>query len=242
MAEHLDVAGYVLGTLTPSEADAFEAHLAECADCRVEVAELGSLPAMLASAEVAPPAQLRQRTFDAVAAAREGGAVVTPLWPRPQGPRPQGQRAPQPRRNAARWIAATAAALLVVAAVGGGAVLLGRDSGSTTVALVAADVGAGRGEAVVRPSREGREVRLQVSGLPANPPGTYYECWFVGPGDTEQRPNRVSAGTFTVGSDGTATVMMYSAADPARYPRMGVTLEPDDGNPARTGPKYLVSR
>jgi hypothetical protein len=35
---------------------------------------------------------------------------------------------------------------------------------------------------------------------------------------------------------------MFSAADAARFPRMGVTLEPDDGNPARTGPKVLVSK
>jgi hypothetical protein len=88
---------------------------------------------------------------------------------------------------------------------------------------------------------QGREVRLTVHGLPPNPPGTYYECWFVGAGDTEQRPNRVSAGTFTVGSDGSASVRMISAADASRFPRMGVTLEPDDGNPARTGPKYLVT-
>jgi hypothetical protein len=36
-------------------------------------------------------------------------------------------------------------------------------------------------------------------------------------------------------------MVMISAADPARFPKMGVTLEPDDGNPARTGPKYLIT-
>ena len=146
------------------------------------------------------------------------------------------------RARTVRWLAAAAAAIVVVAAVGVGAVLLNRDGGTaTTIALAAADVGSGRGEAVVRDVDGGRKVELAVSGLPANPPGTYYECWFVGPGDTEEQPNRVSAGTFTVDAAGNATVTMISAADPARFPKMGVTLEPDDGNPARTGPKYLVS-
>ncbi len=165
----------------------------------------------------------------------------------PSGPPPDGLPSNvtplRPRRQrAVRWLAAAAAALLVVAAVGIGAVVLNRDSGpTTTIALTAGDVGSGRGEAIVRQTDRGREVELTVSGLAANPPGTYYECWFVGPGDTEQQPNRVSAGTFTVGADGTATIRMISAADAARFPKMGVTLEPDDGNPARTGPKHLVS-
>jgi hypothetical protein len=56
-----------------------------------------------------------------------------------------------------------------------------------------------------------------------------------------ERPNRVSAGTFTVGADGRASLRLHSAADLQRYPAMGVTLERDRGNPARTGDKVLVS-
>jgi hypothetical protein len=51
----------------------------------------------------------------------------------------------------------------------------------------------------------------------------------------------VSAGTFTVGADGRASLRMHSAAVLQRYPAMGVTLERDRGNPARTGDKVLVS-
>ena len=311
MADHVDVAGYVLGTLAPPEAAAFETHLATCDRCRAELAELDALPGLLAGAELAPPPQLRARTLDAVRRASgptaddpvlrlhqrgfppASAAPLTPTPPtsqparlqdtsprsqpahpqelpprsqpaRPQDTSPTSEPArPQDtsltsepvrssdgvvtpfrsrRRAAARWIGAAAAALLLVAAVGVSTTLLrGGGGGGTTVALVAADVGTGRGSAVVRPVGQGREVRLTVHGLPPNPPGTYYECWFVGPGDTEQHPNRVSAGTFTVGSDGSASVRMISAADASRFPRMGVTLEPDDGNPARTGPKYLVT-
>ena len=293
MADHFDVAGYVLGTLTEAEAAAFETHLASCARCSSEVAELGGLPSLLAGAELAPPAALRQRTLDAIRTEAAGGRAPGGAWPGPaageapgatvlgagrwlgagrsptagqvpgvgepgaeRAGRPPGGAPPpgdvvpadgvvtplRPRQRATRWIGAAAAALLLVAAASVGFVLLGGDGGgTTTVALVAADVGTGSGSAVVKQLAQGREVRLSVSGLPPNPPGTYYECWFVGPGDTEQQPNRVSAGTFTVGAGGSATVQMISAADPARFPKMGVTLEPDDGNPARTGPKYLVT-
>jgi hypothetical protein len=48
-------------------------------------------------------------------------------------------------------------------------------------------------------------------------------------------------GTFDVPDSGHTTVEMTSAADAGRFPKMGVTLEPDDGNPARTGDKVLVS-
>ena len=79
------------------------------------------------------------------------------------------------------------------------------------------------------------------SGLAPNPPGSVYECWFVGPGDSLERPNRVSAGTFTIGASGRASLRMHSAVDLRRFPVMGVTLEEDGGNPMRTGEKILVS-
>lgn len=241
-AVHLDVAGYVLGTLTPEETAAFEAHLAGCAACQAELSDLGSLPALLA--EAAPP--LPPRLTGPAVPPWLGQPPQAEQWaPQPPVAQPAATNVVplRPRRSAAvRWGGAAAAAVLLVVAVGVGIVVTRPDGPSgTTVALVAADSGTGRGTAVVSSVGGGREVHLDVAGLPANPPGTYYECWFVGQGDTAEQPNRVSAGTFTVGSDGTATVTLVSAADPARFPKLGVTLEPDDGNPARTGPKFLVS-
>jgi hypothetical protein len=77
---------------------------------------------------------------------------------------------------------------------------------------------------------DGLAITMEVSGLAPNPPGSVYECWYVGPGDSLERPNRVSAGTFTVGADGRASLRLHSAADLQRYPAMGVTLERDRGN------------
>lgn len=44
---HQLLGAYLLGGLEPAEARAFEEHLADCADCRLELAELESLPALL---------------------------------------------------------------------------------------------------------------------------------------------------------------------------------------------------
>ncbi|WP_371482623.1 zf-HC2 domain-containing protein [Kitasatospora sp. NBC_00315] len=46
--DHVDVGAYVLGVLDPAERAAFEEHLAGCAQCVGEVAELGGLEPILA--------------------------------------------------------------------------------------------------------------------------------------------------------------------------------------------------
>jgi anti-sigma-K factor RskA len=219
LAPHPDLAGYVLGALDPEEAEAFERHLAGCAGCRAEVAELRDLPELLDQA--APPVQvppgLRERTFAAVERAAAGG-----------------------RRRPLLRLAAVAAAL-VVALVGGVVVSQLGDRGQV-VELAAAPGHAGRATAELRQAGDGVQVDMEVSGLAPNQGGSVYECWFVGPGDTVERPNRVSAGTFRVGADGRATLRLHSAADLRRFPVMGVTLENDGGDPRRTGDKILVSQ
>lgn len=49
--------------------------------------------------------------------------------------------------------------------------------------------------------------------------------WFVSPG------GRVSAGTFTVGTSGHATVTLATAGHPGQYSTLGVTLEPAGSTP-----------
>ncbi|XES01056.1 anti-sigma factor [Streptomyces sp. S1D4-11] len=59
-AEHdvlrLVLGGYVLGTLPPAEMEQARAHLAECAECRAEHAQLAGLPALLATVTAAEAA------------------------------------------------------------------------------------------------------------------------------------------------------------------------------------------
>jgi len=241
---HDDLAGFVLGTLDRAEEAAFEAHLAGCSSCRAEAAELSDLgrPFRSPGPPVPLPAGLEQRTLAAVRSA----ATAPASQPQEPGPRIVTPLRPGRRRFALALVSAAAAAAVVTA---GTVVSVDRwrgqnDGGPVAARFVLAkgETGSGSGSAVVRQASTGLRVELAVSGLAPNPPGTVYECWFVGPGDTLDKPNRISAGTFTVGSGGTAEVVTASAADLARFPNLGVTLEPTDGNPARTGPKALVTQ
>ncbi|MBC6449550.1 zf-HC2 domain-containing protein [Actinokineospora xionganensis] len=87
MASHFDVAAYALGTLDARGTEAFEGHLASCANCQVELFELQELPGLLDTvAETWPDAPVR-------------GAVIYGL--------------PTKRRRFQHLGAATAAAVLV---------------------------------------------------------------------------------------------------------------------------------
>ncbi len=232
---HPDLAGYVLQALERDESHAFAAHLRDCPVCADGVAALAHLPALLADAtpHVDVPVDLEARTFARIEdeAGRGAGTRVSVRAPRRVGAGLQ------------RMLAVAAGFLLVAGAVGLVANLVSGSGGdgATTIRLISATGTAARAEAKVRNTPHGRSVELEVEGLPPAPAGNYYECWFVGAGDTLAKPNRVSAGTFAMPDSGSYTVEMMSAADAARFPRMGVTVEPDDGNPQRTGAKALVS-
>jgi len=224
LADHVDVAGYVFGALEPADKERFEQHLRACERCQAEAEELRRIPELLrqAAPPVELPADLKKRTVAAVDQAAARGR----------------------RRQWLRRAAAAAAAAVVLFLAGFTLSQVGPLADRDRViqfSLAAPDGGPARGIAKVREVGDGLAIIMEVSGLPPNPPGSVYECWYVGPGDTLERPNRVSAGTFTVGTDGRANLRMHSAADLQRYPAMGVTLERDRGNPARTGDKVLVS-
>ena len=219
---HPDLAGYVLGALDPGETAAFEQHLAGCDACRAEVDDLQGLPELMdrAAPPIEVPPGLRERTFAAV------------------------EQAAGARRRAPLLRLVAVAAALVVALLGGVVVsqLGGGGRGEVIELALAAQPGrTGRATAELRRVDDGVAIDMEVSGMAPNPPGSVYECWFVGQGDTLEQPNRVSAGTFTIGASGRASLRMHSAADLRRFPVMGVTLETDGGRPERTGEKILVS-
>ncbi|MEU7865433.1 zf-HC2 domain-containing protein [Dactylosporangium sp. NPDC049140] len=85
--EHLhDSAVYVLGALSPPEREAYERHLADCAQCRAEVAEFSDLPGLLGRLDPEIAAQIALASDDGspdadgppfladAGLAREGGA------------------------------------------------------------------------------------------------------------------------------------------------------------------------
>jgi hypothetical protein len=219
-----DVALYVLGALEGDELARFQEHLRGCEVCQAEVDDLQG-PAALLQTPFEVPADLSDRTLGRVRhVARVAGR----------------------RRLLRRWaVAVGAAAALVLAAVVGFALsssgLIGGRSDVVELALAAPCVGPARATAKIHQVDDGLTVDMTVSGLAPNPPGSVYECWFVGPNDSLERPNRVTAGTFTIGASGKATLRLHSAADLQRFPVMGVTLERDGADPRRSGDKVLVS-
>ncbi|CAH0230217.1 hypothetical protein SRABI26_02628 [Arthrobacter sp. Bi26] len=108
---HQLLGAYLLGGLEPAEAAAFEQHLAVCADCRQELDDLASLPALLDAIPVSDAIALTA----AAAAARERALV--PPEPVPVPRRLLDELAARRRRVRRRWataVAAAAAACLVL--------------------------------------------------------------------------------------------------------------------------------
>lgn len=81
----------------------------------------------------------------------------------------------------------------------------------------------------------GREITLTTDELEILPTGEYYEVWFVAPDDTPDAPNRISAGTFHPDADGRSNVRFAAAVDPALFPTIQITAEPEDGDPRSSG-------
>jgi anti-sigma-K factor RskA len=254
---HVEVAGYALGKLDEDETVSFEAHLAECDSCRRELEELRGLPELLARAAppVRLPGDLRARTLDAVRQAAETAAAAGELpeqaAPRPElvparveeAPAPTGRR---PGRVSARLVAlsrrpflaaAVAAALVVLLAVPA-SLFLNRPA-TTELALVSPSGGPARGTVVVTQTDRGREFDVRIDGLDPPGQGNLYELWAVGAADTPQHPQRVSLGTFDVPASGKVRVRAFTAASASVFAKVGVTREPQNGNPAKEGPIVL---
>lgn len=224
---HADVAGWIMGSLDPVEAQAFARHLDGCPSCRETVRTFAPTRGVLAAAT--PPVELPNgmmaRTLRAVdqAAARDLGR----------------------RRRTVRLIAIAASVLLVAGVAVAGLVragLLGPAPAGATVALAAPGGGTASGTASGRDTQAGWSVRMSVAGLPQIPDGHgHYECWYVAADDAPGHPDAVSAGSFEVDAAGRATnLTMWTVVDLKRERdlRMVVTREPDD-DPAMTGPVVL---
>ena len=120
-----------------------------------------------------------------------------------------------------------------------------RQPGSLEVEARLTSPGAATPTAAVRVTETGigRVVAVESENLaPLDNDQEFYELWFVGPGDTQAEPNRVSAGTFHPDEQGRTDVRLAVAAVPDDYPVLSVTREPRDGNPGSSGAEVLRSR
>jgi hypothetical protein len=215
--QSVDAAPYVLGAL--QEPEPYREHLASCAACQAEVAELQPVVDMLPMA--VPPAiapeGLRRRLLATVRPEadllRAAGRGVD------QPPKPKGRRG-APRGSApAAWVAIALG--LVVA----GAIAFNVGSGSSTrervtPAQIAPSIRGAR--ASLRQS--GGHAELVVSGMPQPQSGKVYEVWLGrGPGSVQP-----TDALFSVTSQGNGSVNVPGSLHGVK--EVMVTSEPFGGS------------
>ena len=239
---------YAVDALDPAERASFEEHLAECADCRAEVAELSATAHHLSSlSEATPSPALRASVLQGISQVRpvppSTQPVVSTQPGRPGQPVTEtgggsgGKVVPFVRRTST-WLAAAAAAVAI--AVGGivwspwsdqpaspyDQVVAAADA--TTVTSVKGDT-----TAKVVFSRELGRSAISVTGLPSLPDDQTYQLWYAD-ADEEMHP----AGVFDTDSSGRASAVLEGDANAAVA--VGVTIEPAGGSPRPTTEPIMV--
>lgn len=129
-----------------------------------------------------------------------------------------------PRRRP--WLLAGVAVAAVAVLVVGISSMFDEPIDETVVAMSGTDLAPiAAGTASLRPTPSGWYIRLDVSGLPPAPEGSYYEGWVW-----NEEEGGVSIGTFHYRS-GADSVVLWSGVDVAEYPGISVTLEAEGEGP-----------
>ncbi|MFJ8028516.1 zf-HC2 domain-containing protein [Streptomyces sp. NPDC096311] len=234
-AEHdalrLALGGYVLGTLSPAEMEQARAHLAGCAECRAEHAQLAGLPTLLATVTAAEAAGRTAPAADAnladrlVARAAESAQGSSPARPAvPAVPqvgvleRLLQQAAARRRKTWRLQLAGVAASLTFIAAAAGGTWLAATGSvGSQATqpgptaptawrTFSGSDPATGVTASVkVSPSAWGSVLQVSAKGAPA---GITCRLQAVGPGGARVDGASWRAGEYPPGTTITGAVAM----------------------------------
>ncbi|MBT2586747.1 anti-sigma factor [Arthrobacter sp. ISL-95] len=174
---HQLLGAYLLGGLEPEESRTFEDHLAKCAECRTELEELESLPALL---DAVPAA-------DAVALTVAGGTnALSPLEPKPEALPEKvlvdlSVRRRKSRRRWAALVGAVAAACLAVGFLAGP--LLNQPPKPDASYSVQSDTGLQLTVGMVK-KNWGTELEVEGRSMPLE--GTLY-LWVKGRDGAEER-------------------------------------------------------
>jgi anti-sigma-K factor RskA len=251
---------WAIGALPATEARDVEAHLSQCADCRVEAAALSEAAAgVAATAPSASPSPLvRERLMQTI------GATAAPAV---------GDRRASSWVSRAGWLAAAAALILSALLTWDGLRLRDRIAElstqlATTRALLSAsesrmasleraadrrasamavvnspDVAridlAGQPDAPDASARafwsRSKGMVFSASKLPPPPAGKTYQVWVL-----TSDPAPLSAGLIEPDATGSVEVVFSTPSDIPQPVAVAVTLEPAGGVPSPTGAKYLV--
>ncbi len=242
----LDLPAFVVGALDDDEAEAVSAHLDACALCQEEQTRLEQTIGLIGTSapSIEPPLELRSRVL---------GLLDAP------GAQPLPTTAPAPASPPSRIsrlipFGLAAAAVLVIGFVAWALVLrhdlnqtrvnlnqaLQRQSVDTeilakvshVIPMVADSSPTAYGTMYV--ASQSNQALLVMDELPPTPAGKTYQVWLVN-GTT-----RTTAGVFTVGQSGSATVMITAPNSLMSYQSLGITSEPGPtGSASPTGPRII---
>jgi anti-sigma-K factor RskA len=226
-----DVGAFLLGALTDPEREAFERHLAECEECRLEVARLQPAADLLPRSveRMEPPASLK-RSLMAVVESEARERPGAPERARPAlGERLRGLFS-GPMRPAF-----VAAAVVLAVVVGFSAQrLISDDEGRTVVATVdRSQLPDASGRLQVQGDGEDGAI-LRVQGMPELEGGQVYQAWIQRDGMVEPEQ------TFEVGADGGGAVAVPDDVSDAEA--VHLTREPRGGSPAPSEDPILTVR
>jgi anti-sigma-K factor RskA len=198
-----DVGAYLLGALTELERQAFERHVAGCAECQEELARLrpaaDALPGSVEQFQ--PPPRLKASLMEVVE--REAEAERQPAPSR------------APRRRFLRP-AFVAAGLLIALAIGVTVAQLGGDETRTVAAKVDPAMPQAGGSLRI----EGDEGTLRLHDMPDLGDARVYQVWL------QHDDRMVPARTFSVGRSGAGRVELQDVND---ADGVFVTREPRGG-------------
>lgn len=240
------LAAYALG-----EAEAAPAalgHLSACPRCRSDLREYRAVAGLLpyGQAEHEPAPELRQRLLAAVASEARPASAAPASLAAPAGGRKALWR---PALSRAGWAAASFAAITVLLlgwnirlqrelSQQSAQIVTNRQSWQTMIALLNDEslrwynIGSSTARGHFWATAQGSVACLVAEDLPALAPGQVFQVWLAGPG--EQR----SGGTFE-GRNGNAWLLVESDERMANYSTVFVTIEPEGGSAAPSGPRIL---
>jgi hypothetical protein len=134
-------------------------------------------------------------------------------------------------------VLAGAGSLVAIAALVLGTFNVIQDEGENVVAMSGTELeAAALGEAAFGPTEAGWWIRLDVTGLPPAPHGSYYQGW-VWSDDGEG----VSIGTFHLRGE-PMPIVLWSGVPLADYPSIWVTLESEDDGPEASDLVVMTGR
>lgn len=227
------IPAHALSALDAGEARALNEHLAECAECRRDLAEWEATAASLAlsAKPMEPSPEVRDKILSKIRS-EKSPAKVLPFT--------------KPQRNVWRSLGSIAAVILFAALIVSVAVLYQQNrklsqenafyklitAPGSRIAELSGTTEASGATAKLAYDPTGRAV-LIANGLPSTPAGKEYQLWFI----VENKP--IPGRTFAPDNNGQSTLQDQVPEAARRSAIFAITLEPTGGVASPTGAIYL---